>query len=208
MTLRNGRRLLLFAFALSLLVHLIFAIAWHRPNHSRAGEIEVVSIQRRPVNIERMRTPPPRPHVTPVPHPAPRTRPAPKSPKATRPAGGTGGTGRASAAPSAAPTPAPANTTGNPCAQPNSGAAIVASPPPADIPVAARTDGTSGIALVKVQLDDTGAITTAAVSQSTGNPALDDVAVTMAKGARYAPALKDCKPIAGDYTFSVKFVAW
>jgi hypothetical protein len=46
------------------------------------------------------------------------------------------------------------------------------------------------------------------VSQSTGNTSLDLVAVSMARDARYSPALHDCKPIAAAYDFSVKFVAW
>ena len=36
----------------------------------------------------------------------------------------------------------------------------------------------------------------------------DVVAVGMARDARYSAALRDCKPVAGSYTFSVKFVAW
>jgi protein TonB len=143
-----------------------------------------------------------------VPHPAPKTRPAPKSVKGTRTSGAGGTSVSRTAAPTAAPTPLPATTAGNPCADPNAGAAVVTTPPPPDIPVAARAQGTSGIALVKVQLDDAGAITGAAVSQSSGNPSLDDIAVGMARAARYAPAMHACKPVAGDYTFSVKFVAW
>ena len=72
----------------------------------------------------------------------------------------------------------------------------------------ARADGTSGIALIKVQVDETGAIAGAAVAQSSGNPGLDDVALSMARSARYAPALQNCKPIPSTYTYSIKFVAW
>jgi len=74
--------------------------------------------------------------------------------------------------------------------------------------IAARADGTSGISLIKVQIDAQGAVTSAAVSQGTGNSSLDLVALAMARGARYSPALHECKPVAAAYTFSVKFYAW
>ena len=82
------------------------------------------------------------------------------------------------------------------------------SPSPPDIPPAARANGTSGVAMVRVQLDENGQVTGAGVTQSTGNSSLDIVAVAMARDARYTPALHDCKPVAGAYTFSVKFFAW
>jgi TonB family protein len=59
-----------------------------------------------------------------------------------------------------------------------------------------------------VSLDPEGQVLAAAVAQSTGNSSLDLVAVGMARDARYSAALHDCKPVAGSYTFSVKFVAW
>jgi TonB family protein len=92
--------------------------------------------------------------------------------------------------------------------QPNANAAIAASPAPPDIVPQARAQGTNGVAIVRVQLDATGQIINAGVTQSTGNSSLDLVAVSMARGARYTPALHDCKAIAGEFLFSVKFVAW
>ena len=207
MTPRQARRLLVVAFTLSLFVHLILAVAWHRPNYSQQGATEIVSIEHRST-ITRMQTPPPRPKITPVPHPAPSSRPAPKSSRGTQPTNTGGASLQASAGPAPASTPVAAATTGNACVRPNAGPAIVASAAPPEIAPDTRAEGTSGIALVKVQLDATGNITTAAVAQSTGNSSLDLVAVTMARDARYAPALRDCKPVAGDYTYSVKFVAW
>lgn len=205
---RQARRLLVVAFALSLLLHLIFAVAWHRPNYSQQGATEIVSIEHRSALITRMQTPPPRPKITPVPHPAPSSRPAPKSSRGTQPSNTGGASLQAGARPAPASTPVIAATTGNACTRPNAGPAIVASAAPPEIAPDTRAEGTSGIALVKVQLDATGNITTAAVAQSTGNSSLDLVAVAMARDARYAPALRDCKPVAGDYTYSVKFVAW
>ncbi|HEY9179906.1 MAG TPA: TonB family protein, partial [Candidatus Baltobacteraceae bacterium] len=60
----------------------------------------------------------------------------------------------------------------------------------------------------QVQIDPKGAVTNAAVSQSSGNSGLDAVAMQMAKSASYSPALVKCKPVASTYTYSVKFVAW
>jgi TonB family protein len=85
---------------------------------------------------------------------------------------------------------------------------VVATPQPPDIPNEVRASGTSGTALVSVQLDASGQVTNTTVTQSTGNSSLDLVAIAMARAARYAPALRDCKPIASAYAFSVKFVAW
>jgi TonB family protein len=59
-----------------------------------------------------------------------------------------------------------------------------------------------------VQLDPQGYVLGASVTQSTGNSSLDLVAVAMARDARYAPALHDCKPVSAVAVFSVKFVAW
>ena len=84
----------------------------------------------------------------------------------------------------------------------------MSTPAPPDIPLETRASGTSGTALVSVQLDAAGQVTGASVMQSTGNSSLDLVAVTMARDARYAPALRDCKPVVSAYTFSVKFEAW
>jgi len=61
---------------------------------------------------------------------------------------------------------------------------------------------------VRVQLDPSGQVTGTGVVRSTGNSSLDLVAVAMARDARYTPALHGCKPVAGDFEFSVKFVAW
>ncbi|MGB6602441.1 MAG: TonB family protein [Candidatus Cybelea sp.] len=204
---KRAPRLLLVAIALSLLIHLIIALILHPPSPTPESQAEVVSIQHRPATIAVTKTtpPPPRPKQT----PAPRTRssapPARKGPGTTGTSGGT----------AAPPTPIVARVTPQPtaapsgaCTQPNTEAAVVATPSPPDIPIDTRASGTSGVAQVSVQLDATGQVTGAGVKQSTGNSSLDLVAVGMARDARYSPALRDCKPIAGTYAFSVKFVAW
>ncbi len=203
-------RLLVIAFALSLLVHLIVALIVRPPAPTPQGPAEVVSIEHRPATIAvtKLRTPPP---------PPPNRTPAPRTVSSAPPRKPTGLEGPAGTAYGTPPAPTPAPATPPPplaatsaagCAQPNAAAAIAASPGPPDIAPAARAEGTGGVALVRVQIDPSGQVTGTGVIQSTGNSSLDVVAVAMARDARYSPALRDCKPIAGDYTFSVKFVAW
>jgi protein TonB len=201
-------RLLLVAFALSLLLHLIVAIGLRPPAPTPATQSEVVSIQHRPATIVLKRPP------TPPPSPPPRRTPAPRTAASAPPrkGPGEGGTQGASAA---TPAPVVAHVTATPaatptsgCAQSNTAAAVVSTPAPPEIPLSVRASGTSGTALVNVQLDASGSVTGASVTQSTGNSSLDLVAIGMARDARYSPALHDCKPIASAYVYSVKFVAW
>lgn len=207
---RRVPRLLLVAFALSLLVHLVVALLLHPQAPTPQNQAEVVSIEHRPATIAVTKL------VTPPPPPRPTRTPSPRTvssapPRARRGAVAPTGVARGrSVAPSLAPTPVtqPVARASSACEDPNAGAALAVEPSPPDIAPAARTAGTSGTALVRVQLDATGEVTKTDVTQSTGNSSLDLVAVTMARDARYSPALHDCKPIAGAYTFSVKFVAW
>jgi TonB family protein len=198
--------LLLAAFAVSLLIHVVWALIVRRPQAPVETQVETVTIRHRLV-LTKMATPPPLPKRTPVPHPAPTSRPAPHATHATVSTGAQGGTGRATAAPTQEPTPAPTVAAVS-CAKNDIDAVVTSTPAPPDIPVAARSEGTSGTTLVDVKLDAQGAVTGAAVSQSSGNPSLDVVAVGMARAATYSPATHDCKPVASTYTFSVKFVAW
>lgn len=205
---KRGPRLLLVAFALSLLVHVIVAVIMHPTVPTLENQAEVVSIVHRPATIAvtQVPTPPPsRPKQTPAPKTLSSAPPARKGPGATANAG----------AGTPAPTPAVAVATPAPTASPNGGcskadasAVVIATPSAPDIAPEARANGTSGTALVSVQLDTNGAVTGTNVTQSTGNSSLDLVAVGMARDARYSPALRDCKPVASAYTFSVKFVAW
>jgi TonB family protein len=206
---RRARRLLFIAFALSLLIHLLIAVIVHPAAPSRQNQNEVVSIEHRRMVIaltKKMPTPPPpKPVHTPAPAPAP---PREKAPVAVAHGPAAGGRGIATAPP-ATPSPAPVPTPSPAgCIHPNAPAAVVATPAPPEIAPDARVSATSGTAQVKVQLDPSGAVTDTSVSQTSGNSSLDLVAVAMAHDARYSPALHDCKPIAGIYTFSVKFVAW
>ena len=200
--------MLFWAFAVSLIVHAIVALYLHPPVATMQKDNEVFSIVRRSSQIEKLRTPPPRPHATPVPHPVQAPTHAPTKTRGPQ-AAGTGGSGKATPAPTQPPTPTVvAASPGAGCAQPEASAAVLETPGPPDISTQARAEGTTGIALIKVALDAQGAVTDASVAQSTGNASLDTVAVAMARDAKYQPALHACKPIAADYTFSVKFVAW
>jgi periplasmic protein TonB len=203
---RRARRLLFAAFAISILVHALVALVMHPPRAPIENQAEVVSIHH-VVAVTRLVTPPPQPKRTPVPHPA-ATSPAPRATHATQSIGAAGGIGRATAAPTPQPTVAATATSAEGCTQPNAGAAVVATPSPPDIPVDVRAEGTSGVALIDVHLDAQGAVTDTKVSQSTGNPSLDLVAVGLARNAQYSPATRACKAVASTYTFSVKFVSW
>jgi periplasmic protein TonB len=204
---KRAPRLLLVAFALSLLVHLLVALILHPPVPTPENQAEVVSIEHRPATIAvtKIPTPPPRPQRTPSPKIQSSAPPSRKGPGAKASAGG----GAATPAPPvvARATPSPAATASG-CVQRNADAAVVSTPGPPDIALQTRASGTSGLVLVSVQLDPSGQVTGASVTRSTGNTSLDLVAVEMARDARYTPALHDCKPVASAYTFSVKFVAW
>jgi TonB family protein len=151
-------------------------------------------------------TPRPPPAPTIAPHVVARAHPKSKTGKAAQATAG--GSGRSSRAPSPAPETPPPLASGETCASRDVEAAVIATPGPPDIPPDVRADHTSGVAAVRVALDASGQVTDAAVAQSTGNQSLDLIAAGMARDARYSAALHDCKPVAGSYTFSVKFVAW
>jgi periplasmic protein TonB len=206
---KRAPRLLLIAFALSLLVHVVVALVLRPPLPTPENQTEVVSIVHRPATIAVRavpRLPPPRPKQTPAPRTQSSAPPARKGPGTAAPSSGRSAAPAPAVAASATPQPVATARAG--CAQPNTGAAVVSTPAPPEIATEARAAGTSGTALVSVQLDSMGQVANASVTQSSGNSSLDLVAVSMARDARYTPALRDCKPVASAYTFSVKFVAW
>jgi periplasmic protein TonB len=206
---KRAPRLLLVAFALSLLLHLVVALILHPPMPTPENQAEVVSIQHRPATIavRTIPSPPPPPKHTPMPRTQSSAPPARRKPAS---AGTSSGSSAASPTPAAVAraTPQPATTSSPGCDQRNTDPAVASTPAAPDIPTQARADGTNGIVLINVQIDATGRVAGTNVTQSSGNSSLDLVAVSMARDARYTPALRDCKPVAGAYTFSVKFVAW
>jgi TonB family protein len=204
---RRTQRFLIVAFALSLLVHAIVALIVHPAHADFQNQTEVVSIVRRSsIAVAKQTPPPPRPVQTPAPHRGAVAQPHARTGESVAPLGG--GNGKATPAPTPPPATAPPKVATGACASPEAPGTVAATPGPPSIPPLARTEATSGVASVQVQLDATGQVLSASVAQSTGNSSLDLVAVSMAREAHYDPPLHDCKPIAGAATFSVKFVAW
>jgi TonB family protein len=178
------------------------------PRPRRSSDVETVTILRRSVAIV-VRTPQPLPSATPKPHPKPQPSAPKLKPAANGFAPGSGGTAK----PAPTPSPAPAVTlaaapTPKPCAGNDLKAAVSQLPPQPDVPNAARTQGTDGTAAVDVRLDERGEVTATSVSHGTGNTSLDSIAVSLAREARYTPAMRDCRAVASAYTFTVKFFAW
>lgn len=216
MSAARGRRLLIAAFAISLLLHLLLAgyVRWPFGHPSTQPE----TMQVRELTIARVVPHTPRP----APVPTPRARPARKPrakvvPPATRSRGATGPHVRRAAVPVGGPAPAPpataapapvATAVAQACMQHDISPAVASTPDPAQIPPEARASKASGTAAIHVEIDPQGRITGASVAQSSGNEGLDGVAMEMAKAATYTPALVKCKPVASVYTFTVKFVAW
>lgn len=216
MSASRARNVLIAAFAISLLIHLLLA-GYIRWPFGQSTENEIVKV--RQITIARItpHTPPPTPPPTPVPTPRvlPAARPSVIPPAVTT--RGSRGPRVARGAPVSAATPAPlatpvptpiATPVAQACLQHDISPAVSATSAPVDIPPEARASKTSGTAAIQVQIDPQGRVTDAAVSQSSGSAGLDNVAVQMAKDTTYTPALVKCKPVASTYTFTVKFSAW
>lgn len=219
MSASRARMLLIAAFAISLLLHLLLAgyIRW--PFGRPSNEPDVIKV--RHITIARIV-----PHTPTPPPPAPTLAPTPQStpavkativPPATMSRGSKGPrvarvtravAGATPASPST-PVPTPAATVvAQACLQHDISPAVTATADPVDIPADARASKASGIAAIQVQIDPAGRVSAATVAQSSGNAGLDDVAVRMAKAATYTPGLVKCKPVASVYTFKVQFSAW
>ena len=214
MTRRNARRLLLLAFALSILIHLLGVrfVHWQYATPVETPERTTITHL---VVIHRMRnTPPPN-----TPRPQPSARSTPKPARTTKIAvpkiANTSGAGRpaitaatvtatppATPKPQRLPTPVPLSG----CVTPNAPAAVRAAAAVPDIPVEARVAAKNGTTQVHVRLSDQGTVLDAGVALSSGSDGLDQVALQMARATQYSAALQQCKPVAGTYEFRVKFV--
>ena len=214
MSAKAARRLLIFAFALSLLVHIILSFVV--PKKFASDESTVVRAMMRrvvPITIAQVQpTPKPRPQIMP-PHAMihPRTNTTTKVPKVSVPVlkHAVATSQPMVAAPSgsgslhteaAVPTPTP-----RPC---NASAALAASPDPPEIAPEVRAQMASGISRILVNLDANGSVLDARVASSSGSSSLDQIALTMARAATYLPARVQCKPVAGTYAFSARFLPW
>ncbi|MDQ2992198.1 MAG: TonB family protein, partial [Candidatus Eremiobacteraeota bacterium] len=141
---------------------------------------------------------------------APKPSPSARASGPPRPLA-TNGRSQANVATAAPLTPTPPvafASAAQPCKSPNAPAGLSATPQPGDIPAEVRAAATNGTTAVLVHLNADGTVASAAIAGSSGNGSLDLVALTLAKSAQYAPAYKDCKAIAADYTFAAKWIAW
>ncbi|GAC1389096.1 MAG: hypothetical protein NVSMB31_04470 [Vulcanimicrobiaceae bacterium] len=213
---RRARRLLLWAFALSILVHLLGVRVVHwdvplpveAPDRVTMSRVVVIHLPRRTAPPA---TPKPIAAVTAAPNvPLRKTNVA--VPVLTKRAGPGRSFNVATAVPAPTPSPTPSSSP-RPSASPNGGcvtanapAAVRSAAPVPEIPLAARQGGKAGMVAVRVRLTEGGAVAEAGIESGSGNDALDQVALAMAKASTYAPALAQCKAVAGTYVFRVKLV--
>ena len=208
-------RILTYAIAISLAVHVAAAIALHNVRRVEAAP------EQRPAraSIVHIATPPP-----PTPTPPPATPPpAPRAPERPAPAhqshqlaaaphvagsshggptethasgGGTAGDGTvaATAMPSATPKPS--------CSQPNVVAHVVDAVP-ADMPEG--LGDVQATVQVEVTLDESGRVAGTQIYKSSNDSRLDNAALVAAKRSTYAAAVVDCLPHSGSYLFVVDF---
>jgi TonB family protein len=228
----TARKLLVYGFAISLVLHLLVLPFVRALPTASASEPEPRILVR-----TRVPTPPPIPYPTPTPAQTPRPTTRPLQP--TRPgaphahqvkivtqrvepsAGGAaepphqnlGGDGPdvsnatpAAAAPSVAP-PAAATATPMPtplsCARPDVPAVTLHAAEP-DTPIIAQQQGISGTVSVVVSLDAQSRVVATRI-QSSPSAALNAAALAAARGSHFRTEIKDCAPVAADYIFSVEF---
>jgi TonB family protein len=210
---RFGNRVLVWAFGLSILAHVVFALVTHIPRVEAAPDRAPTHVR---IDTLVLHTPaptptpqPPQPQVHPVVHAnaAPRVHvdvPRVSGPGAQSTSGpavvatsgaGLDGDPNALATASAAP-PRPA------CSVPNAPARTISAAMPQ------TPDGVEGLpatAEVQVTLDAAGRVTDLRIYRSAYNQQLDRAAIAAAKASTYAPALVDCLPAGGTYLFTVEF---
>ncbi len=201
-------RLLLAAFALSLLLHLVVALILHPPTPTPENQAEVVSIEHRPATIAVTKVPTPPPTTPAYTVAACRELVAAPTRKGTRTGGGVRGQfGRCSHArrgtDAAADCDVRLRLRARECRRRRRCNAEPArhrhrSPCFGDERYRAR-DGASRRERASCERER-GAEHRQLVARSGRRVDGPD--------ARYTPAVHDCKPIASAYTFSVKFVAW
>jgi TonB family protein len=209
---RYGNRVLLWAFAISALAHVIIALVARVPHVEAAPE-------QRPTRMQMFHiahSPPP-----PTPTPPPQLQPAqprrsvsqaprlhPSLPQLRAPAAGAtagpvaiapAGSGAGEGPQAVAGSPAPARPA---CSAPDVPAHTISAAMPQ------TPDGVAGLpatAAVQVTLDATGRITDVRIYQSAGDPQLDRAATAAARASTYAPSIVDCLPAGGTYLFRVDF---
>jgi TonB family protein len=83
-------------------------------------------------------------------------------------------------------------------------AQIIGNPDPR-LPEIARQQGVDGSVVIRVGVSAMGLLENASVAQSSGNSLLDEEALRVARRSQYAPAVHDCRAIAGAYLYVVSF---
>lgn len=73
------------------------------------------------------------------------------------------------------------------------------------VPDDSLSNGFTGAAEIKVDLDATGAVVHTGIYESTGSMELDRAALQAAAQSRYEPGQHDCKKVPGSYLFTVEF---
>lgn len=104
----------------------------------------------------------------------------------------------------AALTPPIVGATTNACLTASAPAAV-AQMDPADLPDIAVGQNVSGMTVVRITLDDRGRLVGDGVMTSSNNRWLDEAALYAARSLRYAPEVRDCQSIGGDYALIVDF---
>jgi TonB family protein len=87
-----------------------------------------------------------------------------------------------------------------PFAPPHALGDITPVPPPG-----AKAVHANGIALVRVDLDETSSVALAQIVRSSGFAPLDAAALAAARGATYKTQIFDCRPVASTFQFTVSF---
>ncbi len=91
------------------------------------------------------------------------------------------------------------------CSVPDASVRIKGPAAEPDYPDIARQQGATGTAIVRVYVDPTGALIAGNIYKSSGNAALDQAAMNAARRTAYLPAYKNCRAVAGDYSFEADF---
>jgi periplasmic protein TonB len=74
-----------------------------------------------------------------------------------------------------------------------------------DYPEIAKQNNWEGRVVVLARINESGEVEDASVAKSSGHPELDDAAVAAVKRARFEPATRDGKPVAGTVRVPISF---
>jgi periplasmic protein TonB len=74
-----------------------------------------------------------------------------------------------------------------------------------EFPAALKAQGVEGDVTVRVDIAASGAVTSVTIVQSSGYPAFDDAAKRAAASERFAPAIRDGKPVPFSLSYSYRF---